>query len=56
LQVTLDILITDKELVGEGHKARAYTITHRENDIKFLVKKYTPVEIDTDEEVDDKET
>ena len=37
-------------MVGEGHKARAYTIIRRENDIKFLVKKYTPVEIDTDEE------
>jgi len=50
------MLITDKEMVGEGHKARAYTIIRRENDIKFLVKKYTPVEIDTDEEVDDIET
>ena len=49
LQVTLGILITDKEMVREGHKARAYTIIRRENDIKFLVKKYTPVEIDTDE-------
>ena len=49
LQVTLGILIRDKEMVGEGHIARAYTIIRRENDIKFLVKKYTPVEIDTDE-------
>jgi len=58
LQVILGILITDKKMVGEGHKARAYTIIRRENDIKFLVKKYTPMEIDTDEEeeVDDKET
>jgi len=43
-------------MVGEGYKARAYTIIRRENDIKFLVKNYTPVETDTDEEVDDKET
>ena len=57
LQVTLGILITDKEMVGEGHKARAYTIIRRENDIEFLVKTYTPVEIYTDEEeFDDKET
>jgi len=56
LKVTLGILITDKEMVGEGHIARAYTIIRRENDIKFLVKKYTPAVIDTEEEVDDKET
>jgi len=37
LQVSLDILIADKEMVGEGHKARAYTIIRREYDIKFLV-------------------
>ena len=39
LQVTLGILITDKEMVDDGHKARAYTIIRRENDIRFLVKK-----------------
>ena len=45
-------------MIGEGHKARAYTIIRRQNDIKFLENKQTPVEIDTDEEeeVDDKET
>jgi len=41
-------------MVGEGHKARAYTIIRRENDIKFLVKKYTP-EIKVEEEGKDKE-
>jgi len=55
LQITLGILITDKEMVGEGHKARAYTIIRRENDIKFLVKKYTPVEIKVEEEMDKEE-
>jgi len=55
LQVTLGILIADKEMVGEGHEARAYTIIRRENDIKFLVKKYTPVEIKVEEEEKDKE-
>ena len=58
LQVSLDILIADKEMVGEGHKARAYTIIRREYDIKFLVKRYTPAEIkvEEEEEVDHKET
>ena len=55
LQVTMGVLITDKEMVGEGQKARAYTIIRRENDIKFLVKKYTPVEIKVEEEGKDKE-
>jgi len=54
-QVTLGILITDKEMVGEGHKARAYTIIRRENDIKILVKKYTPVEIKVEEEEEEEE-
>jgi len=55
LKVTLGILITDKEMVGEGHKARAYTINRGENNIKFLVKKYTPVKIKAEEEEKDKE-
>jgi len=42
-------------MVGEGHIARAYTIIRRENDIKFLVTKYTPVEIKVGEEGKDKE-